>query len=133
MAAGHGYVAVHRRLERRAREGLERLVAGLPEATVAQGVFPPGRPARELVAQSDGVDLLVVGAPAHGALRTVLSRGVSRIVVRDAACPVIVVPRGARPTLGELFAPPRATKREPPVHVALPARDQGWTSPRRIA
>jgi nucleotide-binding universal stress UspA family protein len=123
MPAGHGYVAVHRRLERRAREELERLVAGLPEATVAEGVFPPGCPARELVAQSHGVDLLVVGVRAHGPLRTVLARGRSRIVGRHAACPVIVVPRGARPTLGELFAPARATTREPSVHVPLDARN----------
>jgi nucleotide-binding universal stress UspA family protein len=133
VPAGHGYVAVHRRLERRAREDLKRLVAGLPAATVAEGLFPPGRPARELVAQSEGVDLLVLGARAHGPLRTVLSPGVSRIVLRDAACPVIVVPRAARATLGELFAPACETKCEPPVRSALSARDQGWTSPRRIA
>ena len=106
MATGHTYAAVHRRLERKAREDLERLVAGLPEAAVAEGVFPPGRPARELVAQSESVDLLVIGARGYGPLRAALFGGVSRIVVRDAACPVIVVPRGARATLGELFAQP---------------------------
>jgi hypothetical protein len=53
----------------------------MPEATVAEGLFPPGGPVRELVAQSEGVDLLDLGARAHGPLRTVLSPGVSRIVL----------------------------------------------------
>ena len=105
MATGHTYVAVHRRLERKAREDLERLIAGLPEAAVAEGVFPPGRPARELIAQSEMVDLLVLGARGCSPLRAALFGGVSRSVVRDAACPVIVVP-SARVTLGELFAQP---------------------------
>jgi nucleotide-binding universal stress UspA family protein len=106
MATGHTYTAVHRQVERRAREDLERLVAGLPEAAVAEGVSPPGRPARELVAQSASVDLLVLGARGYGPLRAALLGAVSRTVVRDAACPVIVVPRGARAPLGELFATP---------------------------
>jgi nucleotide-binding universal stress UspA family protein len=135
MAAGHSYVAVHRGLERRAREDLERLVAGLPEATVAEGMFPPGRPARELVAQSLAVDLLVVGASAHGPLRAVLSRSVSRIVARDAACPVIVLPRGARATLSELFAQARVLDeaRTARADHAFRAVSQGETRPRRVA
>lgn len=135
MASGHGYVAVHRLLERRAREDLERLVAGLPEATVAEAVFPPGRPARELVAQSEGVDLLVVGARGHGPLRAVLSGGVSRIVIRDAACPAIVVPRGARATLGELFAQPSVLDeaRTAGAHPALRIVGRDWACPPRIA
>jgi nucleotide-binding universal stress UspA family protein len=135
MATGTGYVAVHRRLERRAREDLERRIAELPQATLAEAVFPPGPPARELVAQSDGVDLLVVGARGYGPLRAVLSRGVSRIVVRDAACPVIVVPRGARATLGDLFAQSSGLDeaRRSGAHPALRAVGQGWTRPRRIA
>jgi hypothetical protein len=119
--------------ERVVREDLERLVAGLPEATVAERLFPPGRPARELVAQSEGIDMRALGARAYSPLRTVLSPGVSRIVLRDAACPVIVVPRAARATLGELFASACETKCGPEVRSALSARDQGWTSPRRIA
>jgi nucleotide-binding universal stress UspA family protein len=135
MATGHSYVAVHRRLERRAREDLERLVAGLPEATVAEGVFPPGHPARELVAQSHRVDVLVLGARGHGPVRAVLSGSVSRIVVRDAACPVIVVPRGARATVSELFAQPSVLDeaRTAGAHPAFRAVGQGWASPRRIA
>jgi nucleotide-binding universal stress UspA family protein len=135
MASGHGYVAVHRRLQRRAREDLERLLAGLPEATVAEAVFPPGRPPRELVTQSAGVDLLVLGARGQGPLRAVLSGSVSHIVVRDAACPVIVVPRAGRATLSELFSQPSVLDeaRIAGAHPAFRAVRQAWTSPRRIA
>jgi nucleotide-binding universal stress UspA family protein len=135
MASGHGYVAVHRRLERRAREDLERLLAGLPEATVAEAVFPPGRPARELVTQSQGVDLLVVGARGGDPLRAMLRRGVSRIVARDAACPVIVAPRAGCATLSELFSQPSLLDeaRTAGAQPAIRAVGRGWTSPRRIA
>ena len=106
MATGHSYVAIHRRVQTRAREDLQLLLAGLPDTTVAEALFPPGSPARELVAQSADVDLLVLGARGHGPLRAVLSRSVSRIVIRDAACPVIVVPRVGRAALSELFSHP---------------------------
>jgi nucleotide-binding universal stress UspA family protein len=134
MATGHGYVAVHCRLETRAREDLEQLIAGLPDATLAEAAFPPGRPARELVAQLEGVDLIVVGTRGHGPLRAALSGGVSRVVVRDAACPVIVVPRGARARLSELFAQPSVLDAARPVgaHPALGAVGQGWTSRQRF-
>jgi nucleotide-binding universal stress UspA family protein len=135
MASGHSYVAVHRRLQRRAREDLEWFLEGLPEAIVADAVFPPGRPARELVTQSAGVNLLVLGACGHGPLRAVLSRSVSRIVIRDAACPVIVVPRAGRATLSELFSQPSVLDeaRTAGAHPAFRAAGQAWTSPRRIA
>jgi nucleotide-binding universal stress UspA family protein len=133
MSSGHSYVAVHRRLQRRAREDLERLLAGLPEATVAEGAFSPGRPARELVSQSEGVDLLVLGTRGSGTFRAALSGSVPRIVVRDAACPVIVIPRAARATLSELFSQRAcSTKREPPAHISR-STDRSSPIGRRVA
>ncbi len=54
-----------------------------------------GGAADELTAQSGEVDLLVIGSRGYGPSRAVLLGSVSAAVVRDAACPVVVVPRGA--------------------------------------
>ena len=57
-----------------------------------------------LVERSHDLDLLVIGSRGYGPLHSVLLGGVSGRVIRDAACPVIVVPRGAEVPLGALFA-----------------------------
>jgi nucleotide-binding universal stress UspA family protein len=41
------------------------------------------------------VDLLVCGSRGYGPMRRVLLGGVLRKLIRRAACPVVVVPRGA--------------------------------------
>jgi nucleotide-binding universal stress UspA family protein len=69
-----------------------------------------GSPRRELASQTDGMDLLLLGSRGYGPRRAVLLGGVSHVVVREAACPVIVLPRGARPGLSELFAPAAQTR-----------------------
>jgi nucleotide-binding universal stress UspA family protein len=48
---------------------------------------------------SSGVDLLVCGSRGYGPLGSVLLGGVSRRLIHRAACPVIVVPRGAERAL----------------------------------
>ncbi len=53
-----------------------------------------GPPAEQLVACSGTVDLLVMGSRGFGGLRRALLGSVSSQVVREAACPVVVVPRG---------------------------------------
>ena len=53
-----------------------------------------GHPVGDLVRQSEDADLLVLGSRGYGPRRAVLLGGVSGRVVRKAACPVIVVPRG---------------------------------------
>lgn len=53
-----------------------------------------GDPARELAREcAEGVDLLVVGSRGYGPLTRVLLGSVSRKVVQDAPCPVLVVRR----------------------------------------
>lgn len=54
-----------------------------------------GPAADELVAQSEDLDLLVVGSRGLGPLRRIVPGSVSAKVLRDAACPVLVLPRRA--------------------------------------
>jgi nucleotide-binding universal stress UspA family protein len=71
-----------------------------------EGTLEIGRPADRLIALTEGVDVMVVGSRGYGPLTAVLLGGVSGQVIRSAACPVIVIPRGAGSTLGSLFGPP---------------------------
>ena len=90
--------------ERSARDALQRAVAGLPDDVRAEAVFMAGGATRELVSQTDGLDLLLLGSRGYGPRRAVLLGGVSHVVVREAACPVIVLPHGVRTGLDELLA-----------------------------
>jgi nucleotide-binding universal stress UspA family protein len=100
-----GYHAAVHELEQSGRDELDEAVAAVPDDVRAEGVFVAGDPARELADQSAGVDLLLLGSRGYGPRQAVLLGGVSHVVVRKASCPVIVLPRGARPGIGELFAP----------------------------
>ena len=68
-------------------------------------VFPDD-PAEALVRISKNIDLLVCGSRGYGPLRAVLLGGVSRRVVAEAECPVIVLPRGVNAPLDALTAAP---------------------------
>ena len=52
-----------------------------------------GRPATELARRSADLDLLVVGSRAHGPVRRLLLGSTSTRLVREAQCPVLIVPR----------------------------------------
>jgi nucleotide-binding universal stress UspA family protein len=54
-----------------------------------------GEPGRVLSDASDELDLLVLGSRAYGPARHALLGSVSAYVMRNARCPVLVVPRGA--------------------------------------
>jgi nucleotide-binding universal stress UspA family protein len=71
-------------------------------------------PADVLLAVSAHVDLLVCGSRGYGPLRSVLLGGVSRQLVDDAQCPVLVLPREAGRPLEDLL-------REAPSVVAASA------------
>ena len=104
LAAGPAYAEVYKEVEERQRADLDRCVAELPDDITAEGVFLGGRPGHELADQSQSLDLLVVGSRGYGPLRAVLLGGVSHTLVRSAACPVIVLSRGARTDLHNLPA-----------------------------
>jgi nucleotide-binding universal stress UspA family protein len=89
--------------EEQARAALEAAVAELPPDVDAEAVFLTGEPARELAARTANLDLLITGSRGYGPLRAVVAGGVTGRVLRDAACPVIVLPRGVASPLGDLF------------------------------
>lgn len=66
------------------------LGASLETITVAEG---EGDPAEVLAERSRELDLLVVGSRGYGPVRHALVGNVSYVVMRTAACPVVVVPR----------------------------------------
>jgi nucleotide-binding universal stress UspA family protein len=63
-------------------------------------------PADALVRVSEHVDVLICGSRGYGPLRAVLLGGVSRRVVAEASCPVVVLPRGVKAPLEALTAAP---------------------------
>jgi nucleotide-binding universal stress UspA family protein len=103
MMAGPGYDAMVEDILRRQREALAEAVAGVPADVDAEAVALTGGPAKELIARSERLDLLIVGSRGYGPLRSVLVGGVSGEVVRAAHCPVIAVPRGVDAPLAALF------------------------------
>ena len=112
-----GYVTADTGREARLREALHEAVAGLPAEMRPEPVFVMGSPGRELAAQSELVDLMVVGSRGYGPRAAVLLGGVTHTLVRKAACPVIVLPRGAR-GLEALFAPAAETAATPAAETA---------------
>jgi nucleotide-binding universal stress UspA family protein len=84
--------------ERRLRGLVDELGGDVPveiDATV-------GDPAEVLIAVSEHLDLLVCGSRGYGPLRAVLLGSVTRRVVADARCPVLVLPRGVQAPLDAL-------------------------------
>ena len=80
--------------EQRAHERAEHALA----AVAAEGETTDvrvGDPIEQLLMLSYGVDLIVLGSRGYGPVRRVLAGATSHRVVREAACPVIVVPRTA--------------------------------------
>jgi len=69
----------------------------------AAGVVLEGRPWRRLAEHSSELDLLLVGSRGYGPLHSVILGGTSGPLLRDAHCPVIALPRGARTEVAELF------------------------------
>jgi nucleotide-binding universal stress UspA family protein len=65
-----------------------------------EGLVRDGNPAGVLVEASREADLLVMGSRGYGPLQAVLLGSVSHYVVRRAACPVVIHPRGASTSTG---------------------------------
>jgi len=78
----------------RARDRLDAAVSEAGDCVRMAPVMREGAPAAEIVAESASLDVLFMGSRGYGPLRAVLLGGVGGAVVRDAACPVVVTPRG---------------------------------------
>jgi nucleotide-binding universal stress UspA family protein len=98
-----GYLRVLPNAEEADRAQLEDAVAALPADVHAEAAFIHGDAVRELARESQVADLLVLGSRGHGPLGAVLTGTVSWRVARTAACPLVMVPRGAERPLGGLF------------------------------
>jgi nucleotide-binding universal stress UspA family protein len=114
-------------VERSVRKQLDEVIAGLPEDVAATSVQATGDTAELLIANTAKLDALVMGSRGYGPLHAVLAGGVSGRVVREARCPVIVVPRGIEAPLGALFGNTTATAA---CHVPRPLRP-AWPRPAR--
>jgi nucleotide-binding universal stress UspA family protein len=74
---------------------LERVAGGLGGGAPAQLETVRGDPSGVLIERSGNLDLLMLGSRAYGPLRHVLLGSVSARAMREARCPVLVIPRGA--------------------------------------
>jgi nucleotide-binding universal stress UspA family protein len=90
-----GGIAYNDTLRERASEELDTAIANLEGEPRAEAFFAVGDPAEILIEASEQLDLLLVGSRGYGPLRSVVVGGVAGRVVREAACPVIVLPRSA--------------------------------------
>src|SRR5918996_1236508 len=73
---------------------LNDAVAELPAELRALPVYERGDPVEKLLEAAEmGVDLLVLGSRGFGPMMRLLVGSVSSCVIREAACPVLVVPR----------------------------------------
>jgi nucleotide-binding universal stress UspA family protein len=77
-----------------ARERLDAAVAELEDVTVDSAVLD-GEPAIVLLEDSHDDDLLVTGSGGKGPFRRVLMGSVSTTLLREATCPVVIVPRAS--------------------------------------
>ena len=96
-------------LHERAAGELEAAVASIDAEPGVEAEFTVGDPAHILTEASEQLDLLLLGSRGYGPTHAVMVGGVAGRLVREAACPVIVVPRGAHHTEADsLFAKPAA-------------------------
>ena len=82
------------RFETEALAQLDLLTAGLAAKTPGldlRSVLEEGNPAKVLIEQSAGADLLVVGSRGHGGFAGMLLGSVSHHLVAHSKCPVVVV------------------------------------------
>ncbi len=87
-----------RQFKERLSVELDKAIATLPSDVEAHGQVLSGDAVDALAALDDrDCQLLVCGSRGYGPVRRVLLGSVSEQLVRRAACPVMVVPRGGRP------------------------------------
>jgi nucleotide-binding universal stress UspA family protein len=100
-----GMASYNDTLHERATRELESAIATIDAEPGVEAEFTVGDPRKLLAEASEQLDLLVVGSRGYGPMHAVMVGGVAGRLVREAACPVIVVPRGAGHTEADsLFA-----------------------------
>jgi nucleotide-binding universal stress UspA family protein len=73
---------------------LHHAVGELPSELRAQAIYVRGDPVRKLLEHAErGVDLLVLGSRGYGPMLRLIAGSVSVRVIREAPCPVLIVPR----------------------------------------
>jgi nucleotide-binding universal stress UspA family protein len=107
-----GGISYNDKLRDRAAQELDEAMAQLEGESPREQFFAVGRPAEILAEASEDLDLLVLGSRGYGPLHSVLVGGVAGRVVREAACPVIVLPR----TAGHVDEDSLFAQAAPPVH-----------------
>lgn len=100
-----GYADLGRWIEDAQRHTLSETLHSLPATLRAEGELLVADPGEALAAESQQLDLLVLGSRAYGPVRRVLLGGVSSELMRRAACPILVTPRGVVQPLGTLTTP----------------------------
>jgi nucleotide-binding universal stress UspA family protein len=97
----HGYTEIVGELREMRGARLDEAVGALPFRVDADGRIIDGDPAEVLAAESERLDLLVLGSRGYGALRATLAGSVAHALAGTSRCPLLVVPRGvARPLDG---------------------------------
>ena len=95
-----------------AKRDAEAALAKLGDSVRATVDAQEGNAADQLVEPSKKADVVVLGSRGYGPVRRVLLGGVSSAVVRDAHCPVLVLPRSSV-EISAGAQRDRATKRRP--------------------
>jgi nucleotide-binding universal stress UspA family protein len=97
----HGYGEIIDDLRTARRRRLDEALADVASGVDADGQLIDGHPVERLAAESERLDLLVIGSRGYGALRATLSGSVAHQLAGRARCPLVLVPRGvARPLHG---------------------------------
>lgn len=82
----------------------ERLAEAEKRHASLQGVEASavcGIPGEELKAFGDELDLLITGSRSYGTVRRLIQGSTSNYLMRHSHCPLLVLPRGATPRMGE--------------------------------
>ena len=100
-AGAFGYQSVDDTLRQTLEKEMRDAIASLGPGVEVSGRLLDGDPASALVDASKELDLLTLGSRGYGPIRTVLLGSVSRTLVREGACSVVVLPRGAGTNRGD--------------------------------
>ena len=125
------YGNVHEDYEARQREGLDEAVAAMPGDVRVEAGFIAGAPATSWPPSRRAVDLMVVGSRGYGPRAAVLLGGVTHTLIRKAACPVVVLPRGSRRARAAVRG--RSRDRDVVIAAAPPNAGRAITRSSRVA